>query len=113
MGKIFQPAKNTDPGSREAKAEPSVTLPQIASTVEQNMKPVVTEAQRIAAETSVSGRNAVSRGTIFLAFYIWLLTGAIMFSFLARYTQFFPGDRTITSNLQKQRDPSMRRFMIG
>jgi membrane-associated phospholipid phosphatase len=113
MGKTFQSAKNTDPGSRDAKAVPSVPLPQIASTVEQNVKPVMTGAQRIAAETSVSGRHAVSRGTIFLACYIWLLTGAIMFSFLARYTQFFPGDRTITRNLQKQRHPLMRRFMLG
>ncbi len=113
MGKTFRSAKNTDPGSRDAKAAPSVPLPQIASTVEQNVKPVMTGAQRIAAETSVSGRHAVSRGTIFLAFYIWLLTGAIMFSFLARYTQFFPGDRTITRNLQKQRHPLMRRFMLG
>src|SRR5436190_20449697 len=113
MGKIFQPAKNTDPGSREAKAEPSVTLPQIASTVEQNVKPVVTEAQRIAAETSVSGRRAVSRGTIFLAFYTWLLSGALMVSIIARYTQFFPGDMGITAALQKQRHPWIRRFMVA
>ncbi|GAC1520419.1 MAG: hypothetical protein NVS3B14_22250 [Ktedonobacteraceae bacterium] len=88
-------------------------LPPISSTVEQNVKPVMSEAQRVAAETSVSGRHAVSRGTIFLAFYLWLLSGAIMISLIARYTQFFPGDRTITRNLQSQRNPWLRRFMVG
>ena len=84
-----------------------------SSTVEQNVKPVVTEVQYVAAETSVSGRRAVSRGTIFLAFYLWILSGAIMVSLIARHTQFFPGDRTITRNLQKYRNPWLRRFMIG
>lgn len=88
-------------------------LPQISSTVEQNIKPAVSEAQRVAAETSVSGRHAVSRGTIFLAFYLWLLAGAIMISLIARFTQFFPGDKTITRNLQSYRNPWMRRFMLG
>ncbi len=91
----------------------SITPPEIATIVEQNVKPVVTEAQRIAAETSVSGRHAVSRGTILLAFYLWLLSGALMFSFIARRTQFFPGDRSITAALQKQHYPWMRRFMIA
>src|SRR6266446_648057 len=90
-----------------------ITPPEIATIVEQNVKPVVTEAQRIAAETSVSGRRAVSRGTILLAFYLWLLSGALMFSFIARRTQFFPGDRSITAALQKQQNPWIRRFMIA
>jgi len=90
-----------------------VSPPEIATIVEQNVKPVVTEAQRIAAETSVSGRRAVSRGTIFLAFYAWLLSGALMLSIIARYTQFFPGDMVITTALQKQRNPWVRRFMIA
>ena len=92
---------------------PPITPPEIATIVEQNVKPVVTEAQRIAAETSVSGRHAVSRGTILLAFYLWLLSGALMFSFIARRAQFFPGDRSITAALQKQHHPSIRRFMIA
>ncbi|HEX3639690.1 MAG TPA: hypothetical protein VHV10_00210, partial [Ktedonobacteraceae bacterium] len=45
-----------------------VPQPELANIVEQNVKPMVTDAQRIAAETSVSGRQAVSRGTMFLAF---------------------------------------------
>ncbi len=112
MGKVPELAtKNSRYGSREAKRAPAATLPQIASAVEQNVKPIVTEAQQIAATTSVSGRRAVSRGTIFLAFYLWFLSGAIMISLLARFTQFFPGDRTITHKLQKQRNPLIRRIM--
>jgi undecaprenyl-diphosphatase len=88
-------------------------LPQITSAVEQNVKPVMTEAQRIAAKTSYSGRKAVSRGTIFLAFYLWFLSGAIMLSLIARYTDFFPGDMSITKTLQNRRSPLMRRFMAG
>src|SRR2546421_10094875 len=76
---------------------PNVVLPQFTSTVEQNVKPVVTEAQRminatdeqnvmpvmteaqrIAAQTAYSGRKAVSRGTIIPAFYLLVLYGAIM-----------------------------------
>src|SRR5947209_6994103 len=91
----------------------AVPLPQVATVVEQNVKPVVNEAQRIAAETSVSGRHAVSRGTIFLAFYLWLLSGALLFSFIARYTQLFPGDKSITLNLQRRQHPWFRRFMLG
>lgn len=86
-------------------------LPQIGSAIEQNIKPAVTEVQRVAAQTSVSGRRAVSRGTIFLAFYLWLLSGAIMISLIARYTEFFPGDKSITRNLQSHRKPWVRRFM--
>jgi undecaprenyl-diphosphatase len=73
----------------------------------------VAEVQQVAAKTSVTGRHAVSRGTIFLAFYLWLLSGVIMMSLLARYTQFFPGDRTITRTLQKQHNPLIRRLMIA
>ena len=91
----------------------AIVPPQISSAVAQNVKPAVTEAQRVAAETSVSGRRAVSRGAIFLAFYLWILSGAIMVSWIARHTEFFPGDRTITRNLQKYRNPWLRRFMIG
>jgi hypothetical protein len=113
MAKTPHLTKNTEPASRERKTTLSAPLPQIATTAGQNANPVVTEAQRIAAETSVSGRQAVSRGIIFLAFYLWLLAGAIMMSFLARYTQFFPGDRSITRKLQKQSYPWLRSFMIG
>ncbi|MEO8956269.1 MAG: phosphatase PAP2 family protein [Ktedonobacteraceae bacterium] len=100
--------QNTSPNLAAA-----VNIPQIATTVEQNVKPVVNEAQRIAAQTSFSGRKAVSRGTMFLAFYLWLLSGAIMLSFIARRTQFFPGDMSITKELQKRHNPWLRKFMIG
>ncbi len=110
MRKKPQPSEKSEETTKQG---PAVVLPQISSAVEQNIKPAVTEAQRVAAETSVSGRRAVSRGTIFLAFYLWLLSGAIMISLIARYTQFFPGDKTITRNLQSYRRPWMRRFMIG
>ena len=92
---------------------PNVVPPQITSTVEQNVMPAMIEAQRIAAKASYSGRKAVSRGTIFLAFYLWLLSGAIMLSLIARYTDFFPGDMSITKTLQKRRSPLMHRFMAG
>src|SRR5437588_876208 len=83
---------------------PSINIPPpIASAVEQNVMPVVneaqrvaTEAQRVAAETSVSGRTAVSRGTILLIFYLWLLSGAVIASLLAGRTELFPGDKSIT-----------------
>src|SRR5579875_975032 len=75
--------------------------------------PVVTEAQRLAVESSVSGRRAVSRGTVFLAIYLWLLAGAVILSLIARRTTFFPGDRTITRKLQKQQNPWLRRIFYG
>jgi membrane-associated phospholipid phosphatase len=81
---------------------PPIALPDIATTVN--------EAQRVAAETSVSGRHAVSRGTIFLALWLWLLSGIVMISVIARNTQLFPGDVTITTQLQKRRNPWLRRF---
>ena len=93
-----------------ASALPPV-VPQVVTTVEQNVKPVVEEAQRIAAQTSVSGRRAVSRGTVLLVFYLWLLSGAVIFTFIARFTDLFPGDRTITRTLQKQRNPLFRDLM--
>lgn len=109
MEKPDQPAKSSIPNAAEAQP----ALLQIATAVEENVKPAVSEAQRIAAETSVSGRRAVSRGTIFLAFYLWLLIGAILISFIARYTQFFPGDKIITRKLQKQHNPWIRRCLLG
>ncbi|QBD81567.1 phosphatase PAP2 family protein [Ktedonosporobacter rubrisoli] len=89
-------------------ALPQVNLPDISATVE----PVVAEAQRVAAQTSVSGRKAVSRGTMFLAFYLWLLSGAVILSLIARRTQFFPGDLSITARLQKNRNPWLRGFFF-
>ena len=125
-----QPDANS--GAKTKLPPPNVVLPQFTSTVEQNVKPVVTEAQRminstveqnvmpavteaqrIAAQTAYSGRKAVSRGTIFLAFYLWLLSGAILLSLIARYTDFFPGDMSITKTLQKRRSPLVRRLMVG
>src|SRR5215471_8905320 len=110
--KTHQPANEAQPKTGVGAGLP-IAPPEIATIVEQNVKPVVTEAQRIAAETSVSGRRAVSRGAIFLAFYAWLLSGALMASIIARYTQFFPGDMGITAALQKQRQPWIRRFMVA
>lgn len=110
--KTPQPANQSDPrASQQGTAQ--VIPPPLASTIEQNVKPVVTEAQKVAAETSVSGRRAVSRGVIFLSFYLWLLSGAILLSLLARYTQFFPGDKSIARTLQKNRNPWLRRFMTA
>jgi len=73
----------------------------------------MTEAQRLAAQSSFSGRKAVSRGTMFLAFYLWLLSGAVILSWIAQRTQFFPGDMSITKMLQKRKNPWLRSFMIG
>ena len=73
---------------------------------------ITTEAQRIAAQTSFSGKRAVSRGTMFLAFYLWLLSGAVILSWIAQRTQFFPGDMSITARLQRQRQPWFHRFMF-
>ena len=72
---------------------------------------IATEAQRVAAESSYSGRKAVSRGTMFLAFYLWLLSGAGILSWIAQRTEFFPGDMSITARLQKQKNPGFRNFM--
>src|ERR1700682_6011644 len=104
----------TDVTAMPVTATPAApSLPQIASTVEQNVKPVVNEAQRMAAQSSFSGRKAVSRGTMFLAFYLWLLSGALILSFIAQRTQFFPGDVPITKTLQKRQHPWVRRFFLA
>ena len=108
------PAKTTRQGNNsDISSIYNQGLPQFAATVEQNVKPVMTEAQHIAAQTSFSGRKAVSRGTMFLAFYLWLLSGAVMLSWIAQRTQFFPGDMVITKILQKRKNPLVRRFMLG
>jgi membrane-associated phospholipid phosphatase len=99
------------PRKQRAPIQPAANLPLLATTLEQNVKPVVSEAQHLAAATAVSGRKAVSRGKIFLAFYFWLLSGAILLSWMARRTQFFPGDRGITRTLQKQQHSWLRRAM--
>ncbi|GAC1425315.1 MAG: hypothetical protein NVS4B1_18230 [Ktedonobacteraceae bacterium] len=89
------------------KVEPlaSIPLPQV------NIPEIATEAQRAAAESSYSGRKAVSRGTMFLAFYLWLLSGAGILSWIAQRTQFFPGDMSITARLQHQKNSWFRNFM--
>jgi membrane-associated phospholipid phosphatase len=89
---------------------PPVNLSDVVASVamEQNVKPAVNEAQRIAAQTSVSGRHAVSRGTIFMALWLWLLSGIVMISVIARKTQLFPGDIKITRELQKRQNPVLR-----
>ncbi len=74
---------------------------------------MVNEAQRIAAQTSVSGRHAVSRGTVLMLIYLWLLAGVGILSWIARHTEFFPGDRTITRGIQKYRQPWLRRFFLA
>ena len=108
------PAKTTRQGNNsDISSMNNQGLPELAATVEQNVKPVMTEAQHIAAQTSFSGRKAVSRGTMFLAFYLWLLSGAVMLSWIAQRTQFFPGDMAITKILQKRKNPLVRRFMLG
>lgn len=108
------PAKTTRQGNNsDISSMNNQGLPQLAATVEQNVKPVMTEAQRIASQTSFSGRKAVSRGTMFLAFYLWLLSGAVMLSWIAQRTQFFPGDMAITKILQKRKNPLVRKFMLG
>src|SRR5947209_13463832 len=104
----IQPANNSD-----TSATVNLARTELAATVEQNITPVMTEAQHLAAQTSFSGRKAVSRGTMFLAFYLWLLSGAVMLSWIAQRTQFFPGDMVITKILQKRKNPLVRKFMLG
>lgn len=103
-----QPVNNSD-----TSATVNLARAQLASTVEQNVKPAMTEAQRLAAQSSFSGRKAVSRGTMFLALYLWLLSGAVILSWIAQRTQFFPGDMSITKMLQKRKNPWLRSFMVG
>lgn len=91
-----------------------VNLPDAANVVvEQNVRPALSEAQRLAAETSVSGRSAVSRGTIFMALWLWLLSGIVMISVIARKTQLFPGDIAITRRLQRRQNLWVRRFFYA
>src|SRR5215472_6293658 len=92
-----EPTTASDPTTQQRLPTPPINLPDLG--------PMVTEAQRVAAETSVSGRRAVSRGTMFLAFYLWLLSGAVILSLIAQRTQILPGDMTITTRLQKLRSP--------
>ncbi len=87
-------------------------LPPLAQLPPVNIPDIANEAQRFAAETSVSGKRAVSRGTMFMAFYLWLLSGAILLSWIAHYTQFFPGDMAITARLQRQKNPWFHRYML-
>jgi undecaprenyl-diphosphatase len=47
---------------------------------------------------------------MYMAFYLWLLSGAVILSIIARRTQFFPGDMSITARLQKNRQPWLRRL---
>ncbi|MBE3558476.1 MAG: phosphatase PAP2 family protein, partial [Ktedonobacteraceae bacterium] len=101
-----QPGKTTDPTKSGKPLE-------ITARIEQNVRPLVSEVQRRAAKTSVSGRHAVFRGRLFLLFYLWMLVGAVFLSLLARRTSFLPGDRAITSRLQKQRNPWLRRLFYA
>ncbi len=94
-----------NPSSLTDTTEPNANIPQV------NIPEIATEAQRAAAESSYSGRKAVSRGTMFLAFYLWLLSGAGILSWIAQRTQFFPGDMSITARLQHQKNPWFRNFM--
>lgn len=90
-------------------ADPQLPLPPLPPLPAVNFA----DAQKMAAQTSVSGRKAISRGTMFLALYLWLLSGAIILSWIARRTQFFPGDRSIAYQLQKNHNSWLRRFLFG
>ena len=94
-----------NPSSSGSETAPTPGIPQVI------IPDIATEAQRVAAESSYSGRKAVSRGTMFLAFYLWLLSGAGILSWIAQRTQFFPGDMSITARLQRQKNPWFRNFM--
>ena len=96
---------STNPSNNSPTDTTDVPLPQV------NIPDIANEAQRVAAESSYSGRKAVSRGTMFLAFYLWLLSGAGILSWIAQRTQFFPGDVTITARLQRQKNPIFYNFM--
>jgi len=97
--------RDSSPAPDATEPVEDMLLPQV------NLPEIAIEAQRFAAETSYSGRKAVSRGTMFLAFYLWLLSGAGILSWIAQRTQFFPGDMSITANLQKQKNPVFRGFL--
>lgn len=104
--------KSIDATPTNQPAEQHAPVPVILPDLQQNVLPVVDEAQRVAAKTSVSGRRAVSRGTMFMAFYLWLLSGVLILSWIAQRTQFFPGDMSITARLQKNRQPWLRAFFL-
>jgi membrane-associated phospholipid phosphatase len=80
------------------------TLPPLTQLPPVNIPDIANEAQRFAAESSVSGKHAVSRGT--------MLSGVILLSWIAHYTQFFPGDMAITARLQRQKNPWFHRYML-
>ncbi len=107
---------NNTPEDKNAPQVGGVTLPPLPQLPPFPQLPpipeIATEAQRVAAETSFSGKRAVSRGTMFLAFYLWVLSGAVTLSLIARRTQFFPGDMSITARLQKQKNPWFHRYML-
>ncbi len=90
---------------------PDTTEPLVVPLPQVNIPEIATEAQRVAAASSYSGRKAVSRGTMFLAFYLWLLSGAGILSWIAQRTQFFPGDMSITARLQSQKNSWFRNSM--
>lgn len=98
-------SNNPAPTDHTATPLPQVQLPDV--------RPVVNEAQRLASQSAVSGRKAVSRGTMLMAFYLWLLEGVAILSFIARKTELFPGDMSITARLQKQQNTWLRRFFYG
>ncbi len=100
---------STNPNNTSSPTD--TTGPLAGSLPQVNIPDIATEAQRVAAETSYSGRKAVSRGTMFLAFYLWLLSGAGILSWIAQRTQFFPGDMSITARLQRQKNSWFRTFM--
>jgi membrane-associated phospholipid phosphatase len=91
----------------------SIKSKQSKQSSQSNPPDIVTMVQHTAAKTSVSGRKAVSRGTILFAFYLWLLAGAAILSFFAQRTEFFPGDKAITARLQRERNPWVRRFFYA
>ncbi len=115
MFKSNSRVQRTPDASMRSHAQPASDAPmqagENAPLLTTTLEPVVSEAQHLAAATSFSGRKAVSRGKIILAFYFWLLSGAVLFSWIARRTEFFPGDRGITHTLQKQEHTWIRRGM--
>jgi membrane-associated phospholipid phosphatase len=112
MGGLVKRAP-TEGGAPIGAGKPPAAIPDITTQLEQNVQPVISEAQRAAAESAVSGRRAVSRGTMFMAFYLWLLSGLVLLSYFAQRTQLFPGDMAITAELQKHRSPWLRRFFYA
>jgi membrane-associated phospholipid phosphatase len=106
-----KPTDTTGPGDHGPTLHPG--QPEQIKLPEVQMPPMVAEAQQLAAQASVSGHRAVSRGTMFMAFYLWLLTGAGVLSWIAQRTQFFPGDMAITARLQKYKHPWLHHFFYA